>query len=454
MNPVVVFVGPTLPAAEAALVLPATYLPPVSQGDVYRVARDLRPLAIGIIDGYFERVPAVWHKEILWALHQGIHVFGAASMGALRAAELHPFGMVGVGAVFEAFRDGHLEDDDEVTVAHAPERLGYGDSSEAMVNIRATLAKARDQGVIGGRTGAALVRLAKELYYPWRDYDHIVRLGGAEGLDPDELAHFLTWVTEHRVERKREDALAMLHAMRALCEHPPGLRPVDFHFEHTDAWEQVARRTGRQIVAAHPDPLPTDALLDELRLQEGAYAAAIERALARVLALETSAAPSRGADGEALRETFNRFCVERGIIEPEQIRAWMQAQDLDERGLGVLLEQEQALHAVLQVHGDDARSRLRDHLRSVGRYGPLSARAGRKRTYLHTRGLDNPGLCTSGIPEDRLLHWFFVRQRGGQVPLHLDLYARTQGFADRLSMLQAILREYYFATAEEQAEPC
>ena len=54
------------------------------------------PGAIGVIDGYFDGVPSVWHKEILWALSQGIRVFGGASMGALRAAELDGFGMTGV----------------------------------------------------------------------------------------------------------------------------------------------------------------------------------------------------------------------------------------------------------------------------------------------------------------------------------------------------------------------
>ncbi|HEY0580591.1 MAG TPA: TfuA-like protein, partial [Chloroflexota bacterium] len=96
---VYVFVGPTLPVDEARAVLEATYLPPVSQGDVYRAAR-AGARAIGIIDGYFERMPAVWHKEILWAMAEGVHVFGSSSMGALRAAELAPFGMTGVGDIF------------------------------------------------------------------------------------------------------------------------------------------------------------------------------------------------------------------------------------------------------------------------------------------------------------------------------------------------------------------
>ena len=39
-------------------------------------------------------------------MSEGVPVFGAASMGALRAAELHEFGMRGIGRIFEAFRDG------------------------------------------------------------------------------------------------------------------------------------------------------------------------------------------------------------------------------------------------------------------------------------------------------------------------------------------------------------
>src|SRR4051794_12155361 len=121
---VFVFTGPTLSPEAARAELDAAYLPPVSQGDVYRVALQ-RPWAIGIIDGYFERVPAVWHKEILWAMSRGIHVFGSASMGALRAAELAPFGMVGIGEIFEAYQSGTLEDDDEVAVAHGYAETGY-----------------------------------------------------------------------------------------------------------------------------------------------------------------------------------------------------------------------------------------------------------------------------------------------------------------------------------------
>lgn len=120
-------------------------MPPAANGDVYR-AVSAAPTAIGLVDGYFENVPAVWHKEILYALSQGVHVFGAASMGALRAAELSEFGMVGVGAIFAAYRDNRLEDDDEVAVVHGPAELDYLPVSEAMVNVRATVDRAVSDG--------------------------------------------------------------------------------------------------------------------------------------------------------------------------------------------------------------------------------------------------------------------------------------------------------------------
>src|SRR5262245_8073226 len=100
-----VFIGPTISRDEARAVVDAVHLPPAAQGDVYLAART-KPPAIGIVDGFFENVPAVWHKEILWALTQGVEVLGSSSMGALRAAELEEFGMRGVGRIFDWYHGG------------------------------------------------------------------------------------------------------------------------------------------------------------------------------------------------------------------------------------------------------------------------------------------------------------------------------------------------------------
>ncbi len=99
----IVFLGPSLPRAEAKRLAPsATFWPPARQGDVFR-ALDRRPRAIALIDGVFEGAPSVWHHELRAALAAGVTVFGASSMGALRAAELRDEGMIGVGQVYEQY---------------------------------------------------------------------------------------------------------------------------------------------------------------------------------------------------------------------------------------------------------------------------------------------------------------------------------------------------------------
>jgi hypothetical protein len=161
-----VFVGPTLPATEVRELLPdATVMPPAGVGDILRAAQNKRVRRIAIIDGYFERMAAVWHKEILIALENGIEVWGAASMGALRAAELYAFGMQGVGEIFKLYKRGAVAADDEVAVAHLPAEVGYRAVSDALVNIRHTLAVAAKQRRIDAKTAEDLLVQAQATFY-------------------------------------------------------------------------------------------------------------------------------------------------------------------------------------------------------------------------------------------------------------------------------------------------
>src|SRR5215204_2105365 len=135
----VVYLGPTLERRRAEAILHALYLPPAEQGSIYEAVRSFRPRTIALIDGAFGHVPAVRHKEILWALDQGVEIVGAASMGALRAAELKGFGMAGHGFVYRWYSATPFADDDEVAVAMAPAELGARAMSEALINMRLTL---------------------------------------------------------------------------------------------------------------------------------------------------------------------------------------------------------------------------------------------------------------------------------------------------------------------------
>ena len=231
-----VFLGPSFAWEDATRILEATYLPPVRAGDVLAVTRR-QATAIVIIDGFFEQVPSVRHKEILYALSLGIPVFGSASMGALRAAELHTFGMQGIGEIFEQFRRGDLEDDDEVAVSHGPRESGYRLLSEAMVNIRAGLQLARARGTISATTFEALLASAKRRHYDERSWRMLRSDGEALGLPENELDALLALVADERPNLKRDDAAKLLRFVaksreQGIPRHEPG-----FEFLATEHWE-------------------------------------------------------------------------------------------------------------------------------------------------------------------------------------------------------------------------
>lgn len=246
----VVFAGPSLPPPQRPSVPGLHYAPPVRQGELYRAALSA-PALIGVVDGYFEIVPTVWHKEILWAMAHGIHVYGAGSIGALRAAELADFGMKGVGEVYRRFRAGALADDDEVAVLHGPEEVGYIQVTEAMVNVRATIERAVREAVLEAPIGTALTRIAKCLFYKERTYEAIVAAAAAERIPEEALRRFAAWVPGGKVDQKRSDALEMIAAMADQLSR--GVAPLapSFAFAHTFAWEEALRRAEAAV------PLPS-----------------------------------------------------------------------------------------------------------------------------------------------------------------------------------------------------
>jgi hypothetical protein len=208
----IIFVGPTLAVAEVRALVPgADVRPPAAVGEILDIALGKRrPARIALIDGYFERMAAVWHKELLLAMERGIVVYGAASMGALRAAELAPFGMIGVGAIYKAFASGELICDDEVAVAHLPAEQGYRSISDALVTIRHNLALARKARTITKASHDRLLASARARFYRDRTWQALV------AVEPALARHAL-------VDLKAADARALL---AALAKRRTPKRPV------------------------------------------------------------------------------------------------------------------------------------------------------------------------------------------------------------------------------------
>lgn len=450
---VYVFLGPTLPVGEAASVLPAVYLPPVRQGDVHRVTTLQQPRAIGIIDGYFQQVPSVWHKEILWAMSRGVHVFGASSMGALRAAELEQFGMQGVGKIVEAFRDGVLspyvdeafEDDDEVAVVHGPPELGYLPMSEAMVNIRCTLARAAQTGVISEPTRNALVRLAKTHFFQQRSYQRLLAQAADLGLPQDELNLLGGWLPEGRVDQKRADALTMLRTMGRFLAVEDRPKRVSYTFEHTTMWEQV-------VGSLETDEEAQASVLDELRLQSELYLVVRERALQRMLAIE-DVSSTDSATGDARISHLPLW--KDGSAEQVALDERLLGSHGNPREVDRLLSAE-AERQALQQHAHSLpvtiiHRQMLAELRSNGEYDRLASRARRKHETLASAGPPPSEAELSGLQQLQLRDWYFGQHLGREMPDDLQAYVAFLGFADADHFHRALLREFAFLQEEQAA---
>lgn len=212
----IVFLGPSLPRHAAAQILTADYRPPARKGDIYAVLTS-GVRRIILVDGIFHSGPSVWQRELLAALDEGIEVFGASSMGALRAAELHPFGMVGCGTVFEWFRSGWLDGDDEVALRHGPEDLGYRALSEPLVNIRATLRRAVHCGEISQAEHDDLALAMKRTHYAERSYRAVAQCAVVQAWPEERRARLAAFLASRAVDVKADDARGVL----AFCARTP-----------------------------------------------------------------------------------------------------------------------------------------------------------------------------------------------------------------------------------------
>jgi hypothetical protein len=206
---ILAFAGPSLTEADRALYPDVDWRPPAEAGDMVRLIAEGGDMpTLCLIDGYFDHRPAVRHKELLLLLARGAPVYGAASIGALRAAEMRAFGMVGVGAIFAAYARGSLTGDDEVALVHAGAERGWRPLSVPLVDVRASLCAARRADIVDAREARAMLRAAGAIHYVDRQWQEVLRAI----VDPERGAAFEAWLQAGAVSQKRIDALACLDA--------------------------------------------------------------------------------------------------------------------------------------------------------------------------------------------------------------------------------------------------
>lgn len=212
----IVFAGTSISHEDAKKILDVTYRSPVIRCDVEKAAKQGYGI-IGIIDGVFFDRSAVAHREIIKAINSGVTVVGGCSMGALRASELDSYGMIGVGKIYEWYRDGVIEADDEVAVTANPET--FEAVSKPLVNIRETLNAAYNAGIIDDPARRSLLQIAKKTHYPKRSYLGMVKKAIKDGLISSEKGDVLIgFCKDKEVDIKRSDAILVLKTIKGILE--------------------------------------------------------------------------------------------------------------------------------------------------------------------------------------------------------------------------------------------
>ena len=211
----VVFLGPSLAYGEARAICPdAEFLPPVRYADLYSLTCEPPGQAL-IIDGVFHDSTPVWHREILQLLQSGWQVLGAASMGALRALELEPYGMIGLGLVFDWYRSGKIEGDDEVALLHGVAEMDYQPLTLALVDVRYALDELATDGALTPQIVSGILSDFKCAGHEKRTRSALLTLVRARGGDAAKVESRLS---DRGGGIKARDAR---HALRVLAGHQP-----------------------------------------------------------------------------------------------------------------------------------------------------------------------------------------------------------------------------------------
>ena len=218
MNLPIIFLGPSLEINKAKKIINADFKPPAKKGDFINLSllRDKRDIVL--IDGVFlQEYPPTPIEVFQVVINKNFKVYGASSIGALRAVELEKFGMKGIGKIFELFKKNLINSDDEIAVTFDSE---YHLLSEAMIDIRYNIFLCWKKGIIDKETKQIMVNLAKRIYFPFRNYENIIRK--SLQLYPSKekyISRFNDYIVDNKLSLKELDAIRTLEYISSITKN-------------------------------------------------------------------------------------------------------------------------------------------------------------------------------------------------------------------------------------------
>ncbi len=217
MKKPIIFLGPSLSHEKARKIFQADFRGPAKKGDLLRASGDIDDSTIVcLVDALFlQDYPPSPIEVYQLMLNKNIKLYGAASLGALRAVELEKFGMIGMGKIFELYKKGKLTADDEIAVTFVEGEHQL--QSEAMIDIRFNLFLAHRMGIINEITKKTIAKVAKNIYFPYRNYTDI--LDQTQKQYPaisKDLKSFRTYIIKNRQSLKERDTIKLINYVKQL----------------------------------------------------------------------------------------------------------------------------------------------------------------------------------------------------------------------------------------------
>ncbi|MFQ5932567.1 MAG: hypothetical protein ACE5MM_09175, partial [Nitrospiraceae bacterium] len=278
------------------------------------------------------------------------------------------------------------------------------------------------------RTGARLLACASE-----------------QPLPKQEVQALSDWLPDAHVDQKREDALAMLEAMRHSLATDGSPMVANYAFEHTSLWDRV-------MVALDSVDDPESLVLDERRLEGESYWVARREVLQRMLAL------SGGVDkkvGMPDANISNRHGGAFGLRGGAELDRRLTKNHSNPGEVDRLIKEEARLR-VLRYHTESlpeaiVNRQIIAQLRSTGDYKRLAERARHKQKLLASCGKPPSETALEGPQDLQLRNWYFEKRLRRQMPDDLGGYIANFGFTDLDHFHRTLLREFVYLSEEESA---
>jgi len=212
----VAFIGGSIPKMERPADERLVITTPAEQGDLLMaILAGFRNILI--IDGYFYSKFPCTTFEVMLALEQGLNVFGAASIGALRAVELDHYGMTGMGYVYDTLKRKPVKPYHIVAQTYTEEDAAL---TPPLADIIYFLNSAVAAGVLAEADSKKHLAVATEIPFPLLSFPYFLEQAGGS----PELRKFLKQQGGPTVFNiKKQDALKLLSSYRGiLAGREPG----------------------------------------------------------------------------------------------------------------------------------------------------------------------------------------------------------------------------------------